>query len=278
MRVFLQLLQGRFIFWRKNPRVLASFLLNAAFSIIFSRKYILFCRVMDLTANPLDLFIIMGSTITTFLELSLACFFLLSDTTEIQSRNYYELLRVGPNNWLRVEMIYSLIATVIYYLFTIMITCVICCICLSGSLSTSWGEGITTLAEVKPSFAVSNFRLHFPYSEIIHNISPALTICLVLVGNVGYCYLLVIIMSWINIMFRTNYGWLVSIVFHIINYVILQNRLLFGSYFSFLDLAFPVVQYEVRHPIKPIIYMLIIAGICVALSKSVAKHSERLKL
>lgn len=278
MRVFFQLLQGRFFFWRRNPRVFASFILNASFCFIFARKYILFCRVMELTANPLELYIIMGSTITTFLELSLGCFFLLSNTTEIQDRNYYELIRVGTRNWLQVEIVYSFVVTIIYFLFTILLTYAICCICLSGRLTKSWGEGITTLAELKPGFAVSNFRLYFPYVEIIHSLSPPLALFLVLAGNVGYCYLLIIIISWVNIEFRTNHGWLVSIVFHIINYVIVQNRLLFGSYFSFLDLAFPVVQYDVHQPLKPVIYIFIIAVICVALSRSVIKHSERLLL
>lgn len=239
--------------WLYNYTIWAGFGIGFGLCMIYVFRFISLCNAMGATCQIVEPYIIMGNMSKhSFTGIFLGCMVVLSDVPFINKQSPYEILRVGTRTWLRSQIAYIFIATLLYN-FVIFIICVTLGIAKSNvCFDNKWSNVMTLLAVRQPTFAVSNFKVFFPYEDFIAAVTPYIGALLTLLFNSAYCIIVVLLMFIINIWSKTNIGWIASAAVHILGYVISNNRNIFFDFnISLLECAFPATLFSKDAPLGP---------------------------
>lgn len=126
---FLQILQVcRYHFgrWRNNKRILMSFLLAGIISFLLTEKVMNFSMDNGTTLQVFEPFIWVFGDGTSILLCALAAILLFADMPFLDGAVPYYLIRIKVRIWVLGQLIYIISATLLYTLFTLMITCLLC--------------------------------------------------------------------------------------------------------------------------------------------------------
>ena len=262
MKSTLRLARGKFSSWKHDYKILAALLLNLAFCIIHSSKYTAYCQVLDLPFHFLEPYVLIGSAVEKFTGIFLGCILLLSDSPFFNACSNYEILRVGANTWTRSRFIYTLLAVVIYNFSSIIFTALISILTFRTSFTNEWSQAMILLAEQNPAFAISAFKLTFPYPGFLDAFGPYSAAIITCLFNSAYCIVITITIFLINVYFQSNIGWVAAISVHIISYIIYMNSFALGIKKSLLECALPAAQFNTGDMLSPLfsinIFLIII--------------------
>ena len=102
-----------------------------------------------------------------------------------------------------------------------------------------------TLAERQPAFAITTFKLHFPYPQYINMLSPYAAAALTLLLNWGYLTILGLVALLINSFVKPVVGVIAAFAVHIAGYLIYTNAYLgLPQQASLLVCAMPAYYFE----------------------------------
>ena len=107
-----------------------------------------------------------------------------------------------------------------------------------------WSPAMRTLAERQPAFAITTFRLHFPYPHYITALSPYAAAILTLLLNWSYLTILGLVALVINSFIKPVVGVIAAFAVHIAGYLIYTNAYLgMPLQFSLLVCAMPAYYF-----------------------------------
>ena len=236
--------------WISNYTIWSGLGIGLGLCMIYVFRFTSLCNAIGTQCQIVEPYIIMGNMSKhSFTGIFLGCMVILSDTPFINKQSTYEILRVGTRTWIRSQIAYIFIATLLYN-FLIFVICVTLGITKSNvCFDNKWSNVMTLLAVRQPTFAVSNFKVFFPYENFIYAVTPYSGALLTLLFNSAYCIVVVMLMFIINIWSKTNIGWIASAAVHIIGYVVSNNRnIFFNLSVSLLECAFPATLFSEDSP------------------------------
>ena len=239
--------------WKLNYTIWAGLGIGLGLCLMYVLRFISYCNVIGTACQIVEPYIIMGNMSKhSFTGIFLGCIVVLSEAPFINKQSTYEIIRVGTRTWVRSQILYIIVAILIYNFF-IMLTCVVLGVIKSNVFfENKWSTAISLLAVQQPAFAVANFKLNFPYANFIYSLKPYNGALLTLLFNAAYCIIAVLLIFIVNIWTRTNMGWIVGAAFHILGYVVSNNGGLFFRFnISILECALPAVLLSEDFPIEP---------------------------
>lgn len=219
--------------WRLNYTIWAGLGIGLGFCLMYVLRFISYCNAIGTACQIVEPYIIIGNMSKhSFTGIFLGCIVVLSEAPFINQQSTYEIIRVGTCTWVRSQILYIIVAILIYNFF-IMLTCVALGVANSNVIfENKWSMAISLLAAQQPAFAVTNFKLSFPYTNFIYSLKPYYGALLTLLLNAAYCIIAVLLIFTVNIWSKTNMGWIVGAAFHILGYVVSNNGGLFSDLIS----------------------------------------------
>ncbi|MBR1865701.1 MAG: hypothetical protein IJ801_04265 [Lachnospiraceae bacterium] len=115
-----------FRLWRKNPRIGITFSLAFILCFLLSDKVVRYAEHYDVTMQIFEPFIWTFSDSNSILLASLLLIFLFADMPFLSSGTPFFLMRTKRRSWLAGQAVYIVAATVLYMLFVLAATSVIC--------------------------------------------------------------------------------------------------------------------------------------------------------
>lgn len=112
--------------WRRNPRVFLSFALAFILCFLLSGKVVAFAESYGTSMQFLEPFIWTFGDSDSILLSSLLLVFLFADMPFLSSGTPFYLMRTTRKTWLIGQAIYIALATLVYLVFVLLSTCVIC--------------------------------------------------------------------------------------------------------------------------------------------------------
>lgn len=240
--------------WRHNFRVWAAFMLSLAFCIITTTRYIGFADAIGSSVQVAEAYIIIGSSPTYYSGILLGGLLLLSDAPFLTSRSPYEIIRVNKKCWFRGQMTYVAFSVMLYSVITALFPLIIVSASGRAIFDNQWSGAINLLASNSLQFAISEFKLVFPYGSIFSSHAPYTVFFLTILFNGCYCLLLGLCLFSVNVWFERNIGWLIAISIHILGYIIIMNGIVTSAWqrYSPLSSAFFVNQLVESSGVTPI--------------------------
>ena len=254
---------------QKSEKFIGVILLGAALSSYFGSLYFRFANEAYLAVNPLESYILNGSTKANFTCTVLFPLMLLSfDAPYFSDRSIYEISRVGRKQWLTAKNWFLILEVLSYNLFCLGISLLFSLFSARDISWVHWGGAILRLAR-----SGGGVFLNFPYSDFLSAYSPMTGALITLVFNSAYCLVLALIMLLANILLGGTKGWPIAIAIHILGYVIGNNGngLVFKFGFSLLDWAMPASRGA-----DLLLPGLMFAGILAALLMTAGQAEKRL--
>lgn len=245
MRVLLSVAKKEIRIWLTRPKVWSAFLLGMCFCAYTAEKYISFSEAIGSSMQVTEIYTIIGSSTYYFTGILLGVLLLLSDAPFVNSRSRYEIIRIGKVAWLRSQMLYITLSVLIYFLIIMLFTMLIACVIGKASWANAWSRSMGILAYDNPYFAISEFKLTFPYPLMISTVTPYLASVLTLVFNILYCLLLCMCMYVFNLVVEKKIGWFLATIIHFSGYIIITNGIITNGRqrFSPLSCAFFANQF-----------------------------------
>lgn len=240
------LISAQFSEFLSTEKNLAVFFLGAVLSLYYSNFYLRFSNFIGKSVNPLECYIVIGSSKVPFTCCILLCLLLLTfDMPNFSGRSTLEIVRVGKKDWLTSKISFLLLLVLLYSTFSLLITVLIS---VASSNLLIWGEWSGTMNELigpGKTVALNRFRLFFDYPTFIKNCSVWRAATITFLFNYAYCLVLALIMMFGNIMLNSTKGWIIAIGIHVLNFVISNNGngVIFNFSFSLLDCALPAGQF-----------------------------------
>lgn len=266
--------------WKLNCTIWAGLCIGLALCQMYVLRFTSYCNVIGTACQIVEPYIIMGNMSKhSFTGIFLGCIVVLSDAPFINKQSTYEIIRVGTCTWLRAQILYIIIVTLIYN-FYIMLTCTALGVIRSNVFyENRWSTAISLLAVQQPAFAVANFKLNFPYANFIYTLRPYNGALLTLLFNAAYCIIAILLIFIVNIWTQTNMGWIAGAAFHIWGYVVSNNGgLLFKFNISTLECALPAVFLSEDSPVGPFWAAWLLAVLILLLIDIAQKSHRRLVL
>lgn len=245
MRALLSVAAKEIRVWRTRPRVWAAFLLGMCFCLTTTEKYIDFSEAIGSSIQVTESYIIIGSSTSYFTGILLGVLLLLSDAPFVNSRSRYEIIRIGKATWSRSQILYITLSIIIYLLTMVLFTMLIVSFSDRGAWANAWSRSMEILACDNPYFAVTEYKLTFPYPSMISEVRPYLASILTLIYNMLYCLFLCMCMYVFNLVAEKKIGLFLAIIIHFSGYVIIANGMLTSGLqrFSPLSCAFFANQF-----------------------------------
>lgn len=112
--------------WRKNPRVIVTFLLAFILCFLLTDKVISFAEDYNATLQMFEPFVWTFGDSSSILLVSLLLILLFSDIPFITAGTPYFLMRTDRKTWIIGQMLYIVSATFIFLVFVLLSTAVLC--------------------------------------------------------------------------------------------------------------------------------------------------------
>lgn len=192
--------------WRRNPRMVLAFCLAFILCFLLSDKVIRFAETHDTLLQVAEPFIWTFGDAVSVLVISLLLLLIFSDMPELGPEVPLFLIRVNRKIWMLGQILYLVLATLVFMIFILLSTCV-----LAGSRAYTanlWSHTAAILGYSNiggelyiPSF-VKVMELSFPYECMLHIFGLML----------GYAVLMAALMLYLNLWWE-NGGTIGGIIF-----------------------------------------------------------------
>lgn len=226
MRSILLLLRHHLRSCRSDLRLWASLLIGIAICIAPIHNYLSFAEVSVSTHHVLEPFILIGSTVMQFTGIAIGWLIAVLGAPFITERTTYEILRVGRKCYLAERIWFIILLSMMYLIGITAATCLLGLIRGNTIWVNEWSPAMRTLAERQPAFAITTFKLHFPYPQYINMLSPYAAAALTLLLNWGYLTILGLVALLINSFVKPVVGVIAAFAVHIAGYLIYTNAYL----------------------------------------------------
>lgn len=160
-----------FRMWRKNPRVILTFLLAFILCFLLSDKVASFAYEMETTLQIVEPFVWTFGDSNSIMLISLLLILLFADIPFLGAGVPYYLVRMDRSKWIMGQVLYVVASTMIYMVFVLVATALIC---MQNSFSGNlWSETAALLsysnagnAIVLPAL-IKTLEMSFPYNAMI---------------------------------------------------------------------------------------------------------------
>jgi len=213
--------------WYKNPRIVIVFALNIILCFLLSDKTIHFAMQYHTITQILEPFVWMFGDATSILLFSLLLVLLFVDMPFITAGTPYYLVRTTRRVWLSGQLLYIVLATLIYTTFSLVVSMLLCAP--NSFLGNQWSETAALLGYTQAGkmlvlpASIKTMEMSLPYAVTLD--------IFILVGL--YTLLLMSIMLATNI--RGGKFWGVGAIFLFSLYGLLLNPEFFGKLFQLPD-------------------------------------------
>ena len=112
--------------WHKNPRIIITFCLAFILCFLLSDKAVQFAREYETTMQIVEAFVWTFGDANSILLSSLLLLLLFADMPFISSGTPFYLMRINRKTWLAGQAAYIIAATVIYLIFILIATSLVC--------------------------------------------------------------------------------------------------------------------------------------------------------
>jgi len=209
--------------WLKNPRVITTFVLAFALCLLLSNKAVDFAMRQGTSMQIVEAFVWTFGDSGSILLASLLLVMLFADMPFLGAGMPYYLLRSNRVRWALGQGLYILSATLIYLVFILACTSIIC---MGNSfIGDQWSETAATLgysaagAEVALPATIKTMEMSTPYTCMAH----------VFLLMLGYTLVMMTLMLIVNL--KKGQFWGIASVFIFSAFGFLLNPEFFGSVF-----------------------------------------------
>lgn len=192
--------------WKRNPQIILAFCLAFVVCFLLSDKVILFARTHDTVLQAAEPFIWTFGDANSVLIISLLLLLLFADMPNLGNDVPLFLVRINRKIWLLGQIVYLILATLIFMCFILLSTCVLASERAYPANLWSKTAAILGYSDIGEKIAVPAFvkvlELSFPYECMLHIFGLML----------GYSVLMASIILFLNLM-KDNGGMIGGIVF-----------------------------------------------------------------
>jgi len=213
--------------WHKNPRIIITFALAFILCFLLSDKTVKFAQDMETTMQIVEAFIWTFGDSTSILLSSLLLLLLFADMPFINNGTPFYLMRIDRRTWLFGQGVYIMFATLIYMMFILMSTSIMCMH--NSFIGNMWSETAAILGysgagqRIALPALVKTLEMSFPYQVMFH----------IFLLMLLYALLMAFIMLFFNIIKGQLAAVLSAFVFSL--YGFLLNPELIKTLFSLRD-------------------------------------------
>lgn len=265
--------------WKVNFRVLAALLLGCGITLTNIGRYFSFAHAVGYSVQIFEPYILTGSNVMFFMGILLGCLLLLSDAPFVTPMSKYEIIRIGRKKWLMSQIVYIIIACIVYSIVILLFSVAVSTFAGDFFLSNHWSQTMVMLAERQPGFA-DNFRLSFKFPDYIRSTKPFTALLLTFLYNNLYMVVMGLCMFVFNLLINRNAGWVAAMALHIVGYIIYANAG-FGIVsvkYSLLCCAAPGFHYVAAYGISNSYSFMLFAAIVLFLIFAGISNASRLEL
>jgi hypothetical protein len=126
LRQVLVIVANNFRKWHKNPRIFVLFALSLILCFLLSDKAVQFAQEFGTTMQLAEAFVWTFGDANSILLSSLLLVLLFADMPFIDASTPYHLVRTDRKTWLCGQLLYVALATIIYVLFILLVTSLLC--------------------------------------------------------------------------------------------------------------------------------------------------------
>lgn len=156
-----------FRLWKKNPRVIMTFVLAFLLCLMLSDKAVTFADNYGTTLQMFEVFTWTFGDADSVMISSLLLILLFADMPLLSQATPYYLVRTRRSIWVWGQILYVVLATIVYSLFLLGVTCIICApIAFPGN---KWSETAAMLGysgagrEIALPASLKTMELSYPY-------------------------------------------------------------------------------------------------------------------
>ncbi len=213
--------------WHKNPRIIITFALAFILCFLLSDKAVKFALEYETTMQLVEAFVWTFGDSTSILLASLLLLLMFADMPFICAGTPFYLLRINRKVWLLGQVLYIALATLIYMVFILLATSIICMH--NSFVGNMWSETAAILGYSGAGAAVALPAL----VKTLEMSTPYICMLTIFVLMLLYTLLMVSIMLVVNI--RKGQFWGVISVFAFSLYGFLLNPQIFKQIFKLPD-------------------------------------------
>lgn len=138
LRLVFKITKLNFLEWKKNPKIITAFVMAFVFCVMLSGRALTFANNYDTTMQIFEPFVWAFGDAKSIMLASLLLIFFFIDMPFINDSTPYRLMRINRKIWVKAQMLYVVLVTVIYMLFLLGTFCLLCApISFPGNL---WSE------------------------------------------------------------------------------------------------------------------------------------------
>lgn len=243
-------------------RVVAALLLGVTMCIFpVASNYITLSRAVGYEIQAFEPYIITMSTSYQYVAIFLGLFLLIAEAPFVNDRSTYEILRVGKRQWFTERIMYVNIMCSVYLLVMFVACVAIAAINGNAIWDNQWSSTMSLLAERQPQFAISEYRLFFPYPRLMTELTPYNAAIYSFFLTLLYGVVLAMVALFFNSIAKWRMGVIISLGVHIVGYVINANGpIYFPQQWSPLSCAMLAYYYDDLYNMDSLITLTIFIG------------------
>ena len=209
--------------WHKNPQIILAFLMAFVVCFLLSDKVLSIADRQETTMQMFEPFIWTFGDANSVLIISLLLLLLFSDMPNLGNDVPFFLIRIDRKVWMLGQILYVMLATLVFVAFILVSTCVLCMTKAYPANIWSKTAAILGYSDIGREIAIPAYlkvlELSFPYECMLHIFGLML----------GYSILMSSIILFLNLI-RDNGGMIGGIIFSGIGFVL--NPQLISDWFK----------------------------------------------
>lgn len=226
-----------FLRWQSSPRVLAGFLLGLVFSLRLCQRYLALVNALGNSGNIFEPAVIQGNVHRYYVFLLLGLLMILGDAPFIKPGTTLVLIRVERKAWIRAQMRYIFLTSILYHAFSFAVTAL--AVFFSAATRAGWSEAVRLMTAGGVHFIAAQYQLEFGFPAMVEALQPWEACLITLLFNSLYGSLLCCCLFALNLIGGGYWGWGAAAALHIGGYLVLMNPDMQGwAVFSPLSHAF----------------------------------------
>lgn len=178
--------------WHKNPRVIMTFVLAFVLCLLLTDKAVTFANQYGTTMQIMEAFVWTFGDANSIMITSLLLVLLFADMPFLNAATPYQLVRTSRSVWLWAQVLYVILATLLFMAFILIVTAIICApISFVGNMWSETGAmlGYSGMGgEVALPASVKTMEMSYPYQcaaavFVLMTLYMLLTACIMLAVN-----------------------------------------------------------------------------------------------
>lgn len=280
MKSMLSILRHHLCSDKVDWRVFAALLMGVTMCIFpVVSNYITLSHAVGYEIQVFEPYIIAMSTSYQYVAIFLGLFLLIAEAPFVSDRSTYEILRVGKRQWFTERIMYVNIMCGVYLLIMFISCVVIAAVSGNAIWDNQWSSTMSLLAERQPQFAISEYRLFFPYPQLMSELTPYNAATYSFLLTLLYGVMLAMVALLFNSLARWRMGVIISLGVHIVGYVINANGpLYFPQQWSPLSCAMLAYYYDDLYKMDVLITLTLFIGAWLMMWHCIRRSSYHFEL